>query len=137
MTEEKNEKREKILETYKMTKKELIDNIIDSIKNMENDDFKLGILTVIKCRMEYEDLIYKMKEEGLLGFKYNDELWGKTRIKILNRDNYTCKLCGKKPAKHVHHLNDPRYFPSLAYEESNLILLCEECHLKKWHNKSK
>lgn len=58
------------------------------------------------------------------GFNYG---WASRREAILNRDGYTCQICGKKHTRlEVHHI----IFRSQggADDESNLITLCEDCH---------
>lgn len=58
------------------------------------------------------------------GFNYG---WSSRREAILNRDGYTCQICGKKHTRlEVHHI----IFRSKGGtdDESNLITLCEDCH---------
>ncbi len=58
------------------------------------------------------------------GFNYG---WSSRREAILNRDNYTCQVCGKKNTRlEVHHI----IFRSQGGtdDENNLITLCKECH---------
>lgn len=56
----------------------------------------------------------------------------KTRMKILKRDNYRCKVCGRSPENyvdielHVHHIHP--WGEGGVTEESNLITLCNTCH---------
>lgn len=56
----------------------------------------------------------------------------KTRMKILKRDNYRCKVCGRGPANHtdvelhIHHIRP--WSVGGVTEESNLITLCHTCH---------
>lgn len=53
--------------------------------------------------------------------------WQKKRLDVLNRDEFTCKLCGdKETTLHVHHKEydgDP-WNVSL----DRLITLCQDCH---------
>nr|URC17119.1 MAG: HNH endonuclease [Lokiarchaeota virus Ratatoskr Meg22_1012] len=63
---------------------------------------------------------------------YNSKEWAKCRIEILKRDNYTCKICGKKPARNIHHINSVIIFPEMSLSHDNLLTVCDECH-KKWH----
>lgn len=65
---------------------------------------------------------------------YDSIEWKNCRIEILQRDEYICQCCGRKPSKQVHHLNDPRYCPELSLDRKNLIVLCNLCH-KEWHLK--
>lgn len=58
------------------------------------------------------------------GFNYG---YSSRREAILNRDNYTCQVCGKKHTKlEVHHI---KYRSQGGNDnENNLITLCEDCH---------
>ncbi|MDD4578251.1 MAG: DUF1998 domain-containing protein, partial [Anaerolineaceae bacterium] len=61
--------------------------------------------------------------------------WDKLRQKILLRDGYTCRSCGKVfpvTELHVHHVQPFRTFaePALANQASNLVTLCASCHHK-------
>jgi hypothetical protein len=56
----------------------------------------------------------------------------KQRMKIIKRDNYRCRICGRRPADyvdveiHVHHIR-PWARGGLT-EDANLITLCHTCH---------
>jgi hypothetical protein len=56
----------------------------------------------------------------------------KLRMKILKRDNYKCRVCGRSPNTnvdielHVHHFCP--WSQGGLTEESNLITLCHTCH---------
>lgn len=58
--------------------------------------------------------------------------WQKRRLEILNRDNFTCQICGcKEKTLHVHHTI---YIPKRKiweYKDNQLITLCEDCHNKE------
>lgn len=66
---------------------------------------------------------------------YNEQLqteeWAKKRDYILNRDNYTCYLCGYHGLKlNVHHIE---YLPNkLAWEypDEMFFTVCYDCHRK-------
>ena len=63
------------------------------------------------------------------GFDYG---FSSRREAILNRDNYTCQVCGKKHTRlEVHHI----IYRSQGgtNDENNLITLCKDCH-KDIHN---
>lgn len=55
--------------------------------------------------------------------------WQKKRLEVLNRDEFTCQLCGSKDKElHVHHKyylrgKEPYEYPLNAFET-----LCFECH---------
>ena len=61
--------------------------------------------------------------------KLKDPRWQKKRLKIFNRDNFTCQNCfDAKSTLHIHHL---RYEPKAdpwEYWDKDLITLCENCH---------
>ena len=65
---------------------------------------------------------------------YNSKQWKNCRDKIFKKYFGICAECGK-PGEEVHHIefltlqniNDPE----ITLGESNLILLCKECHFKK------
>ncbi|MBW1812078.1 MAG: HNH endonuclease [Deltaproteobacteria bacterium] len=72
----------------------------------------------------------KQRERHNGNYKYSD--W---RLKIYERDNFTCQSCGQKGGKlNAHHQFMWSEYPSLRYELWNGITLCEECH-KQEHKK--
>lgn len=50
----------------------------------------------------------------------------KLRSKILERDGYSCRLCGSDQDLEVHHMQ--ALFQGGKSTEDNLITLCMECH---------
>lgn len=62
--------------------------------------------------------------------KYLDPRWQKKRLQIMQRDNFTCQVCGATDRTlHVHHI----YYTKWAegpwdYFDEALITLCNECH---------
>ncbi len=69
---------------------------------------------------------------------YQDDMknvsWQKKRLKILERDNWSCKsdCCKKRSQKlEVHHVD---YIPDLKiweYPDDMLLTLCSDCHTKE------
>lgn len=60
--------------------------------------------------------------------KLKNPLWQKKRLKILERDEFTCQYCSNiEDELHVHHL---KYTGQNPWDESdeNLITLCKYCH---------
>lgn len=52
------------------------------------------------------------------------------KIKIKNKDNFTCQLCGKyNPMNHPHHIL-PRHIKQTRYDLNNGIVLCFYCHTR-------
>ena len=63
----------------------------------------------------------------------SDYAYIKWRNNVLNRDNYTCKLCGKTKDEtilNVHHIERYADDEELRTDVSNGITLCYECHKK-------
>jgi len=62
--------------------------------------------------------------------KLKDPRWQKKRLKIFERDNWTCQICGSTENSLVaHHL---WYFTNTEpwdYDDSYLTTLCEACHI--------
>ena len=58
-----------------------------------------------------------------------DPRWQKKRLEIMQRDNFTCQLCGDQERQmHVHHkyyLDGKRPW---EYSNNVLVTLCENCH---------
>ncbi len=61
--------------------------------------------------------------------QFLDPRWQKKRLKILERDNFTCQECGSdKNTLHIHH---KYYLPNKkAWEhpDTGLVTLCKTCH---------
>ena len=58
-----------------------------------------------------------------------DPRWQKKRLEILQRDDFTCQVCGDKESTlHVHHKCYTKGKKPWEYEAYSLITLCEECH---------
>lgn len=63
-----------------------------------------------------------------------DPRWQKKRLKIMERDNYTCQVCGDTTSElHVHH----RYYKNSEgpwdYPDRALVTLCKTCHQMYGH----
>ena len=66
---------------------------------------------------------------------YKSGRWKKKRKHILKRDGFLCQECKKNgrrvAAKTVHHVKELELYPKLAFDDDNLVSLCEACHNKK------
>ena len=61
--------------------------------------------------------------------KLKDPRWQKKRLEILERDKWTCQLCGDTESTlMIHHLRYLKENEPWEYNENLLITLCEECH---------
>jgi len=57
------------------------------------------------------------------------------RSKVFERDNFTCQECGKVGGSlNAHHIKTFKDYPSLRFDVSNGITLCEKCH-KELHKR--
>lgn len=64
--------------------------------------------------------------------RLRDPRWQERRLRIFERDDWTCQSCGACKTDgiplHVHHL---KYFPKLKpweYDHFYLVTYCEKCH---------
>lgn len=61
--------------------------------------------------------------------KFKDPRWQKLRLKILERDNWSCQICfNTESTLHIHHRY---YLPNREpwdYPDKALAALCETCH---------
>jgi 5-methylcytosine-specific restriction enzyme A len=58
---------------------------------------------------------------------YKTRRWQALRLSML-RKFPVCSRCKVKQANVVHHIQEARKFPQLAWEPSNLETLCSSCH---------
>lgn len=55
--------------------------------------------------------------------------WKRRRLEILQRDDFTCQICGcKEKMLHVHHTAYEKGKMIWDYPDEMLITLCEDCH---------
>ena len=58
-----------------------------------------------------------------------DPRWQKCRLKILERDNFTCQKCGdNETTLNIHHLKYKTGKMPWDYSDKTLITLCKHCH---------
>jgi len=61
--------------------------------------------------------------------KLQHPLWQKKRLEILNRDKFSCVLCGdKETTLHIHHKSYLRGKEPWDCDNDNLETLCKHCH---------
>jgi nitrate/TMAO reductase-like tetraheme cytochrome c subunit len=53
------------------------------------------------------------------------------RVKVFERDNYTCRECGKRGQLQAHHKKSWAENVALRFNVRNGITLCVDCHAKK------
>ena len=55
--------------------------------------------------------------------------WQRRRLEILQRDDFTCQICGSQDKTlHVHHTTYEKGKMIWDYPDEMLLTLCEECH---------
>lgn len=63
---------------------------------------------------------------------YHNAEWRRLSLKLKNRYRQ-CQRCGTpgRTGLHVHHIVPVREDPSRFLDESNLVVLCEDCHRRE------
>ena len=63
-----------------------------------------------------------------------DPRWQKRRLEIMQRDNFTCQMCGNGLTSgvplNVHHYVYHKGYLPWEYPDKDLITLCRDCHHK-------
>jgi hypothetical protein len=54
--------------------------------------------------------------------------WSALALSIRQRDEHTCRRCGKPESAEVNHILPRRIAPDLIADAVNLATLCERCH---------
>ena len=67
---------------------------------------------------------------------YESREWRTLRVRILEKYECKCMMCGRSPKGHgvvihVDHIKPRSKFPELSLEFNNLQILCEDCNLGK------
>lgn len=64
--------------------------------------------------------------------QYLDPRWQKKRLEILERDNFSCLICGdKEKTLHIHHLCYTKGGFVWEVDDTALMTLCSDCHKVK------
>jgi len=123
-------KRSNIAPSIKQKKQATI-RVIDNINKFINiDSYYLEDVKIdIRCLSD-DYTPYKWE------YQKSNKLDNNLRIATLIRDNYTCKMCGKKKGVlEVHHILPKRL--SGTNNIDNLITLCHKCHKKVTNKETK
>ena len=95
------------------------------------DGVALAIFLLAKPQID-RSIHFSEKQNGRNCSEY--KLWRKSGFE---RDNYTCKLCGKHGYRlNAHHIKAFSKYPGLRFEIGNGITLCEKCH-KEVHKRER
>ena len=90
----------------------------------------LPVRNIIVETAEFD--VHKLKNPNVSGKEYQDggqKGFYNVKLAILNRDNYTCQICGEKDTRlEIHHIQYRSKGGSNRMD--NLVTLCQECHGK-------
>lgn len=59
---------------------------------------------------------------------YSSKRWARVRFLAKRRDDFKCVQCGSSNKLEVHHIKRVKDAPELAFDLSNLLTLCRDCH---------
>jgi hypothetical protein len=76
-------------------------------------------------------LVFTGYTEFLVGGKDRSSQWTKVRDEYI-KANPDCECCTRK-AETVHHKRPYHLFPDLELDKSNLMSVCDHCHLVLLH----
>ena len=63
--------------------------------------------------------------------KLKSPQWQRVRLRIMERDNFTCWICGdKNNTLNIHHKTYRKGAEPWEYDDENFVTLCESCHHK-------
>lgn len=61
--------------------------------------------------------------------QYKHPLWQKKRLEILEREHFTCEMCGSDDDPlHIHHVYYERGLKPWEYPDNCYRCLCKDCH---------
>ena len=116
----------------KMLKRLLPGNIIEYYypptfwrQQIPKDIHRDGELRVSKSGKVYLNYYKRKTKSNPISLRGNKKL-------CLERDNYTCQICGGKEHIDIHHkdYHSPYIPPSPDNSLRNLVTLCHQCHIK-------
>ena len=62
----------------------------------------------------------------------SSRLWGKTRLKVFDRDGWRCVKCGRPGHLEADHIEPLAFHPKQnPHDLDGLQTLCRDCHLNK------
>lgn len=74
---------------------------------------------------------YKFPWEKTKKEQRHDSAYNNWRLKVFERDNYTCAICGQHGGTlNAHHIKSFKDYPKFRLDIDNGITFCVECHRK-------
>ncbi len=118
------------------------------------DDIKKGIMFEFEAKLDkcLKDMPNNLGIGVIYNFEYineNGEVASLSKIErcsekaaewrnaVFQRDEYSCKDCGKKGHIQAHHIKSWAVHPELRYNINNGVTLCLLCHAKRHPRKAK
>ena len=95
---------------------------------------KRYIISLLECK-SCSNLIYKVNKPIKKVSNKRITVTAETYNKVMQRDNYKCRLCGTGLNLHLHHIDGRG--KDLTNNVDNCIILCENCHLNIVHKNQK
>ncbi len=96
--------------------------------------YKRYIISLLECK-NCSNLIYKANKPIKKVSNKRITVTEKTYNKVMQRDNYKCRLCGTSFNLNEHHIVYKSEDRKLINEPTNLIVLCTKCHALVHSNK--
>ena len=80
-----------------------------------------------KCRRQAERIFGDKQQRDL---NYKDQIrFGGNKYRVLQRDEYECKMCGNKTQLVIHHKECSGKSEQINNNMDNLVTLCRKCHI--------
>ena len=94
-------------------------------------EYRNGKVICKNCWLEiYDNLSWGSKREERIIFEYKKvPITHKLKWSIWKRDNFSCKVCGKKENLTIDHINPESSGGEIT--EDNLQTLCKSCNSQK------
>lgn len=119
----------------------------DALRELPPKEFKAAVMAICDYALDGKEPNTKYKSVILLfnrlrhplNMEIRQSIEGRRcaeykawRRQVFERDDYTCRECGKRSVQlNAHHILPYAYFPDDRFRVDNGITLCVVCHKKK------